>query len=227
MTGRRLADLAFEPWVEHVFSHTVSYQGAAWYFDVDADIWDGPSALTVRHLTRLFDDPEAALEYFSDAQIAQGLYYLIDSGAGGLVLSLLDEAVPLPARQECLGAIPRLFERLLEPRVAPALGHRDEKGARPLNMVTYMWWDIFPVAATANPGQPPDPINAAILGGMDRILGSRHPAIQESALHGLGHWASAFPDETAAIIDAYLARAPGIRPELLAYARAARKGCVL
>lgn len=227
MTGRRLVDLEFEPWVEHVFSHDVPYQGIAWYFDVAADTWDGSSALTVRHITRLFDDPAVALEYFSDAQIGQGLYYLIDSGAGGLALSLLDEAVPLPARQECLGAIPRLFERLLEPRVAPVLGHRDEKGARPLNMVTYMWWDIFPVAATANPGSPPDPINATILASMDRILGSRHPAIQESALHGLGHWASAFPAETAAIIDAYLTRTPEIRPELLAYARAAKQACVL
>ena len=225
--NHRLADLEFEPWIEHVFSHAVPHQGEAWYFGLDADIWDGPAELTVRHLTRLFDNPVGPLEYFSDSQIAQGLYYVIDSGAGGLVLSLMDEDVRQDLRVRCLEAITNLFLNLLQPRVAPILGHLDEPGGRPLNMVTYMWWDIFPVAAKVATNKPVDPLNAAILGVMERTLQSKNPAIQESALHGLGHWARACPKDVARIVDGFLASTAGRSAEIVAYARSARQGCVL
>jgi len=52
-------------------------------------------------------------------------------------------------------------------------------------------------------------------------------ACQESALHGLGHWHGAYPDEVEAIVDRFLAAHPTSRPELLTYARSARSGCVL
>ncbi len=229
MDRRYLTGLDFEAWIEHVFSHAVPFNGGGveWYFEMDADRWDGPASLTIAHLTRLFENPEPALACFADSQIAQGLYYIVDSGAGGLVLSILDEAVDWPSRHRCVVAIGPLFERLLAPRVAPVLGHLDEQGTKPLNMVTYMWWGILPVAAKAEPARPPDPLNAAILEVMARILKSTNPAIQESALHGLGHSASAHGQEVARIIDAYTASGLVTRKELLAYAKATRSGCVL
>jgi hypothetical protein len=53
-----------------------------------------------------------------------------------------------------------------------------------------------------------------------------NPACQENALHGLGHWARAYPEFTGATIDAYLAANPKLRPELVRYAQSARSGCV-
>jgi hypothetical protein len=53
-------------------------------------------------------------------------------------------------------------------------------------------------------------------------------ACQEAALHGLGHWHwRGDRSQVAPIVDAFIARNPGARPELLTYARAARGGCVL
>ncbi|GLV27376.1 hypothetical protein TomTYG45_38000 [Sphingobium sp. TomTYG45] len=59
-----------------------------------------------------------------------------------------------------------------------------------------------------------------------RILSQANIACQEAALHGLGHWASAYPSAVAAIIDQYLDADAGRRADLSAYARSARCGCV-
>ena len=107
MTGRRLTELSFEDWIEHVFSHEVPTYHAAWYFDVEADWWDGPPALTISYITRLFSDPDPPLTYFADSQIAQGLTYLIDSGAGDQMSALSQVSVPLEVRITCVESINR------------------------------------------------------------------------------------------------------------------------
>jgi hypothetical protein len=145
----RLTELSYEDWLEHVFSHEIRTCQAAWYFDLDAPWWDGPPAVTVAYLTRLFEDPDPALAYFADSQIAQGLHYLIDSGAGGYVLALSQSAVALQDRLRCLESIGTLFAHLFAPRCTPHLSHLDEPGAGPLNVTCYMWWDIFPVGGPA------------------------------------------------------------------------------
>ena len=61
---------------------------------------------------------------------------------------------------------------------------------------------------------------------MEAILGLANPACQESALHGLGHAARQAPERIGAIIGAFLER-EALRPEILAYARSARSGCIL
>jgi hypothetical protein len=218
MSGKQLTSLSYDDWIDHVFSHPVPKYQAAWYFDPDADWWNGPSDLTVGYLTRLFEDPETPLADFADSQISQGLHYLIDSGAGGVALALGDAAVPLADRERCVRAIHDLFAKLFVPRCTPHLSHRDEPGAGPLNGVCYMWWDVFA-------GGGPE-LNPATFATIERILALDSIACQESALHGLGHW-PAGRDAAVAAIDAYLRRSPGLRPELAAYATAARSGCVL
>jgi hypothetical protein len=222
----RLTDLSYEDWIEHAFSHEIRKYQAAWYFDLDAPWWDGPPAVTIAYLTRLFEDPVPALAYFADSQIAQGLHYLIDTGAGGTVLALSRSVVPLPERLRCLEAIGTLFERIFARRCTPQLSHLDEPGAGPLNGVCYMWWDIFPVGG---PAGDPDAgaIDEALLSVMERSLDLPSPACQESALHGLGHWQTRHPDRVVATIDRFLSRNEDLRPQLAAYARAARTGCVL
>ena len=88
-----------------------------------------------------------------------------------------------------------------------------------------MWWDVMPLAALSKPSAP-DPRHDACLAVMRGALALPNLACQESALHGLGHWARAYPEFTAATIDAYLAANSKLRPELLRYANSARAGCV-
>jgi hypothetical protein len=222
----RLTDLSYEDWIEHVFSHEVRKYQVAWYFDLDAPWWDGGPAISIAYLTRFFEDPEPALTYFADSQIAQGLHYLIDTGAGGTVLALTERTVPLSERLRCLSAIGTLFEQIFARRCTAKLSHLDETGASPLNGVCYMWWDIFPVG-----GPIDDPEAAAIddtiLSVMEGTLALPCPACQESALHGLGHWQRRHPERVATAVDRFLSRQGDLRPELAAYARVARSGCVL
>jgi hypothetical protein len=62
---------------------------------------------------------------------------------------------------------------------------------------------------------------------MEHILGLSSLACQESALHGLGHWQRQHASEVGRIIDAFVLSQTELDPRLLAYANAARCGCVL
>jgi hypothetical protein len=225
MSGRQLHDLGYDDWIEHVFAHAVPFYEPAWSFAADADWWDPPGATAIAYLTRLFKQPEPLVEQFADSQIGQGLYYLIDNGAGAYCRFLIDGSVPIEARVACIEAIQTLFARLFQPRCPPVLSNIDEPGGTKLNQVCYMWWDIIPLAASSKPRRP-DPIHEACLRVMRETLRLPNPACQESALHGLGHWAHAYPAFAATVIDAYLAGDPNRRPELVRYAQAARSGCV-
>jgi hypothetical protein len=218
-------DLSYHDWIDYVFDHAVPFYEQAWYWEPDADWWSPQPSQAIEYLTRLFEDPAPLADQFADSQIGQGLYYLIDNGAGTHCRFLIDGSVPIEDRVRCIEAMQTLFARLFQPRCAPVLSHLDEPGGNKLNQVCYMWWDIIPLAASSKPRKP-DPIHEASLGVMHATLQLPNPACQESAIHGLGHWARAYPEFTAATIDAYLAANRTLRPGLVRYAQAARTGCV-
>lgn len=221
-----LTHLSYDEWLEHTFSHEVRLHGNQWFFDLDAPWWDPAPEAAVAYLTRLFSDPEPALEFFSDDQIAQGLTYLVNTSASGDSGWLYSPAVPAADRLRCINAIETFFGRILAPRCAPVLGHIDEPGALPLNGVCYMWWDCFP--SVALPDDPDfDMFQLATIDVMRHTLAMDSVACQESALHGLGHSARRYPAQVEAAIDQFLADPRPKRNELIAYARAARCGCVL
>ena len=227
MTGpERPGGLDFAPWLEHVFGHEVRHHQAQWYFDLDAPIWDGPAALTAAHLIRMFENPEPALADFAASQIVQGLYYLIDPGAGGLTLDVAKPEVSHDQRRRFVRSIGTLFADFLARRCTPHLSHLDETGAGALNGVCYMWWDVMPWVHVQGDRRAQAELDRDILQVMDMTLGLDSIACQESALHGLGHAQSQFPEPVAAIIERFLAASAERRPELIGYARAALCGCV-
>ena len=134
------------------------------------------------------------------------------------MLALVDPALPLAARLRALRSFVPLFGQLMAIRCSAHLCHLDE-AASPLNDVCYMWWDLLW-------HQLPEDIDAEVLVTLRRLLAIRHPACQESALHGLGHCARRCP-QAADIVDEFLSGADGLRPELISYAQRARIGKVL
>ncbi len=239
--GRELTDLSFEGWITYVFDHPVpdpgipEWAGSAeaviyrhWYLESDSDWWD-PSAhpeTTVAYLTMLFENATSVLTPFSDTQIKEGLWFLVSPSCSDHMFVLLNPAVPWSERKHCISSIFTLFEHFLALRCSPHLSHLDEPGANPLNGVCYMWWDLYP--AYGKPGDPTTrEMHEALFDVMRRILDLSSDACRESALHGLGHWRHEYPKQVEAIIDGFLASHPDLRPELKAYARAARKGRVL
>jgi hypothetical protein len=221
---RAIEWLPFEGWVAHVFDHDV--RDPAWYFDLDAPFWDAPAPLTIAYITRLFTDPEPWLARFDDATLNQGFWYLVSNGGSNHMFALTDPSAPLADRIACVRSFTALFEKLMMVRCGAELGHNRKTVGNPLNVACYMWWDIIPFfAAPDNPAQRE--LDAAALGVMAEILALDSVACRESALHGLGHWCSRYPERVHAIIDAALASAREWPNDLLTYARSARGGCVL
>lgn len=218
-------DLSYDAWLEHAFGHEVRFQRNPWFFDEDPDWWVPDPATAIDYFTRLFTSAEQSLAWFSDAQIAQGLTYLLSTSASGDNGWFSSREVPTPTRLACIESIYRLFVDLFAQRCSPALGHLSEAG-KPLNTCCYMWWDEFPCIAL--PDDPDrDLLHQAAVDVMSRTLQLDSPACQEAALHGLGHWARHHPSGIEPAIDAWLANGMEKRPELVTYAQSARCGCVL
>jgi hypothetical protein len=224
--GKRLTHLTFEQWFTHVFDHSVDNTKQEWYWDSDADWWDGPPEVTIQFLTQAFENSSVLFQPHSDAQLNQGLWYLVSNACSNHMFALLDSSVPWPARRRCVRSIHNLFETCLAKRCTPHLSHLDEPGASPLNLVCYMWWDIIPFY-----GHPNDPewaeMDNEILSVMEYTLKLDSLACQESALHGLGHWHLYYPKRVEEIIDTFLENHKGMREELQGYAMSAYNGCVL
>jgi hypothetical protein len=221
MAARR--DLGFDEFVEFQFGPPVRTNGNPWYFDIDGDWWEPEPPTGIAYLTRLFCEGPTVLQWFSDAQIAQGLNGLINTMAVGDQPWMRDSATPAADRAAVWSAIARFFGTVLAPRCEPVLGHLATEMPRPINAITYMWWDSFP--GLANPGDPARAmVDDAELAALGTILRLESIACQESALHGLGHWVRREP-RCAQLIDDFLA-ANSAPDELLAYARAARTGCI-
>lgn len=217
------ADLPFDDWVRHLFDHPGT--GPEWWWGPEAPFWQGPAALTIAHVTRLFDDPLPALSAYDDDQLNRGFWYLISNGASDCMFALSDASVPIADRERCLRSFATVFRTLFATRCTPHLSHRDEAGASPLNLVCYMWWDLLPFG-----GAPSDrtrtPLDVAALAVMADVVALDAIACQESALHGLGHWHDAYPRQVEDLVDRFVAAHPNARPELVSYAQSARSGCV-
>jgi hypothetical protein len=218
--------MSFEDWLFCIFDNDAD-RVPYLLVDPDCDRLDLP--LASDYLTRLFEQPDASLLLFNDAQINAGLWYLIGQGSAVEVFGGWMASLPLDAAQRGAGAIFTVFEQLFLPRCAPCLGHRSETSeAHPLNSVCYMWWDIIGLSWRPQSDTPRErTLRETCLDVMARTLDLDHDACRESALHGLGHWHLGHADQVERIIDRFLQRTPALRPELHAYALSARQGCVL
>ncbi len=211
-----------ESWLRALFSR----DAPDWFMAPEAELPPLPPAETAAHVLRLLEAPGALTARWRDDQIAGGLKYLFDYGTGfAEVREMADPAVDPAGRMALAERIDRLWTEIFAPRCAPALGHLSET-SEPLDMHCYMFWDGFYGLDVADPAERAA-LTAAFVEAMGRILALPHPACQESALHGLGHWGEQAPGRAAELIDAFLAEDRAARPELVAYARAARAGCVL
>lgn len=214
-----MSGISFGEWVEHCFDHPVT--DPAWHWAEDADRAELEPRQAVTYAARLFRGADEWLSPYTDAQVNQGLSFLIDEG-GSPLYALAETAVPLAERLHCIHSIATLFEKCFVPRCAPHLGG----SGGDLNPVCYMWWDIFPLY-----GQPENParreIDSACLWVLETTLALPSIACQESALHGLGHWRTYYPDRCHSIISEFLAGQLRLLPELREYALSALEGRVL
>lgn len=209
-------------WIAHVFDHPVTEP--AWHWSLDAPKWQDSPEHVASLIAETFERSGELLSRFSDAQLNQAFWFLVSGGGSDFMFALVDSAVPLATRLRALRSFVPLFEQVMAVRCSPHLSHLDEQPANPLNGVCYMWWDILPIH-----GKPEEPerteFDAEVLRVLPRLLSIPHDACRESALHGVSEWQLYYPFAEA-IVDDWLARTPGLRPELFSYAQRAKVGIV-
>ena len=222
---------AFEVWLEHLFDREPG--DFEWYLGDDRPTeWTlryeegDTSAARAERIRRLFSDAGALLRPYSDEQVGYGLDSLVFS-AGGDVAVLGDDRVPSALRAAGLRSIVTLFAEVFAPRVRaarPGYGRSREpsEAGQPLpklDYVCFMFWDIAPIMAGED-------ITREVLAVLEATLALDSAACQRAALHGLGHWHGAAPDEAARIVRSWLQGHPQASDELRAYAVRASAGHV-
>jgi hypothetical protein len=216
-------DSSLSGWIEHVFDHPVN--DPAWHWSPDAPAWGESPERSALYISETFERSGELLARFTDEQLNQGFWYLVSNSCSDFIFALIEPQVPLALRLRALRSFVPLFKQVMVVRCSPHLSHLNERGANPLNGACYMWWDLLPIS-----GRPEQPdrteFDSEVLAVLRQLLAIPHDACRESALHGLGDWALYYPN-VASIVDDFLARTPGLRPELVSYALRAKCGNVL
>lgn len=210
----KASSLSFDDWVE--------------YFRVDMpDIdWQSNSLDLITKMIKLLRSADYLVERYNLDELNQLLWKFV--GESGFFQVLYDERLPLETRLECVRAIRDLFKDLFAVQCSHFLSNGVVEipvDISALNSICYMWWDLFCASPTTNTIDQKK-IELSILSLLEELLAIEHIAIQESALHGLGHRQVCFPEEVESAVDRFLSTNKNLPEKLLGYAQSARSGCV-
>ncbi len=213
--------VSFDEWLVLKFGQPVPKY--VWQYD-----WDEPEdhfetrATFAEYVVWTWEDPiETLVERFSISQIGAALWKEHHV--------YVDTSLPFELRMQAWRALPTLFLKLFDKQCSPTLGHLSESvpSTENLDSACYMWWDICPYYGGRSDLTKSD--HDEFFGVIEACLQCKNPAVQESALHGLGH--AEIYKETRYIvhqmIDLFLSKNWASRKELIRYAKQARKGRIL
>ncbi len=190
----------YDQWMRFAFDHPVEKK--PWYYTEEMDFVCDPNVV-ITYYTRLFRDPRSITAAYDDAQLEQGIWFVVSSQ---LAEWLWDAEILLELRLECIAAMPGMFREVL--------------AERPLETACWMWWDMLRTFDS----DPDQRIVGAMVAALTEVLQlpSRH--CQMSALHGLGHLRH---DAKEGVIRAFLSASRDVDSEMVQYAEKAIAGTVL
>lgn len=206
-----------EKWLTKVFDHPVPIPDSEWW-----DFLGDPTPqVALQLLTELFTAPVLYLSRFTDAQIEQGLFYIMDACVGDHTYGFLNPKIQLNERLDCVRSFEPLFRELYARRCSNSLEHLDEPRGNPLNRSCFMWWDMHPLYGGGD-GEHEN-MNPTCIEVMSSILQFDSVACQESAVRGLGLFCHEGINRTRCelILLAYINSTQPAREELRAYANKA------
>lgn len=197
----------FHEWVRWVFDRPIHYD--LWHFERGQDLPWTHAPIVFDHFGRLCEECPAVLADYSDEQVAQGLGYLVTS---------IFSALQAETGADHVASVVRGFRLLYENLFAVRCDVVKKGEDNPLNDFVFMLWD-------SGPGD--ERVERELVSMLGDVLFVRHAAVQQSALHGLGHLQLDFPVEVATAVDRYLSSDGPVSDALRAYAAQARRGEVL
>jgi hypothetical protein len=226
VVGREIVSASFDDWITYVFDHPRAPQH--WRWSDDFVEWSVPATNTVNFLAKTFEESGTLLTRFTDHQVAEGLWYFSSMSLSEIPQILWNNEVALTERQRVIRAVQKLYQNCFALRCVPFLSHLEKESNRcsnPLNGACYMWWEDFGMHWPEDVAH--NQIEKECLAVLEYTLGLESIACQESALHGLGHSASRYPEFVKSAIDCFIKFNPNADPRLIQYALAAREGNVL
>lgn len=157
-----------------------------------------------------------------EQRVVIGGLRLVGDPASQLAFNLFAEDAAPALQHALIASIVECFCAVFAVYCEPVLIASHGKNLPPWAALCFIWWDALP-----RHGVPYrrylHSVDLDLLDGMKTILHLDHLACKESALHGLGHWHVAYPDEVKRIISEC---ADVIAPALAEYARQASIGHV-
>jgi hypothetical protein len=206
----------YHKWLIDIFDHPDDRE---WYFTDwvgDVDVPDDQyAALVTTMCLRCGED----LARYSDAEVADGLYYIFNNACSDIPNDVRDADIPIETKLEAIRSIKTLYKDCFEVRCSPVLSHLNEKAESPLWFICYMFWDITPLSYWPHQEHQTG-YYEAVLDVLQFALTCSNIACIESGLHGLGHF-SYYPlsERLTTITTNFINNHPHLRPELLDYAR--------
>ena len=216
--------LRYQEWLKHVFDHAVTDKLPQWYFAEDPPLFEASDDEITELISETFLHAGKDLAEYTDAQVDQGIWYLVSSSGSDFMSALADSEVPLPRRLEAIGNIFYLYSDCFTKRCAEILAHLFDEGS-PLNSSCYMFWDLCRFSNLEDMAGQKE-TQDAVLNVLEKTLTIEHTACREGALHGLGHIANSCPERVCEIIDGFLSKNK-LEDKLVAYALKAREGNIL
>ena len=169
----------FDEWIRFCFDQPVA-EGVL----IDSMDWCLPDPMQSAHyLARLFEDLPGATSGFSDAQVTQGIGFIVN--ISGLTSAARDVRVPVPLQVRWVRAILPLWHALFDSTTASPENLREEvlKGR---DNLAFMFWDLGELYEAATCAWTPHLVDP-VFEVLDAQLSFENEACRGGALHGLGH----------------------------------------
>lgn len=219
--------LSAKDWADFVFERPVARKHEEeWYWELDTYNLRFDTRETLRLASETFENSAEDLARFTDEQIGQGMAYIKSNSCSDQLMGLNDETIPVAERIRAVRSFVHLFRDVVAARLPQEVRQADGIDDPRLATACFMWWDSLPIHGRLELPERAE-LDAAVLETLREILAVPHDAVRESALHGLNEWESYYPDRVHVIIDAFIYANPGMKPELLEYARGARGGMMM
>jgi hypothetical protein len=193
-----------------------------WYFDPEFINPELSASKAVQFSSSVFSNIRVYANQFTEGQLSLGLNYLINPSCSSNCYSFLDASLDEVTRISAIASMYDVFQYVFTKIASEMPTHNVQTPPYTYNYICYMWWDVFP-----RHGIPMQRdlkgIDNVILDTLRKILMLNSIACKESALHGLAHWHTAYPEFVQQTIDSM---SSGIPVQLKKFAGNARAGSV-
>jgi hypothetical protein len=201
-----MGSFSYQKFVKFFFDRPDCGTDKPWFFrdDFEDPTFDFSSPLCnktlfIHYVCIAFRDIENLSRIFSERQFFFGLQYIIDWSCGGpYKYYFFSDEVPIAERLNAISLMYGIFNKVFAKVCSNDLEPSDLTEIS-YNRLCFMWWDMFSTEGMPQ-SQDLKLINQVILENLNKILVLDNVMCKKSALHGLGHLYSDYPEKVEEII---------------------------